>query len=31
VVYLGMGYQTTLTDVNGIKFSGVKDMWTFTP
>jgi hypothetical protein len=31
VVYLGMGYQTTLTDVNGVKFSGVKDMWTFTP
>ena len=31
IVYLGMGYQTTLNNIEGTEFSGVRDFWTFKP
>jgi hypothetical protein len=31
VVYLGMGYQTSINNINGNEYSGVRDFWAFRP
>jgi hypothetical protein len=31
IVYIGMGYQTTVNPINGSEFSGVRDFWIFKP
>ena len=28
-VYLGMGYQSFVNEINGLEFSGVRDFWSF--
>jgi hypothetical protein len=31
VLYVGMGYQTSINNINGDEYSGVRDFWAFKP